>query len=148
MDIQGNEHTLFILLTTFFFHSPLSFCFSFFHVFSFLSISCIILKPSHIPFFSVSHLGHYWCHTLLYLLLWVIKLGFFNSYLHQQQNCTRNCIRTAISSLYSIYNALLNLPRLLLWQRNWSITTQSQLTFCRFSHSYSCDICQLFSGHH
>ena len=115
MDIQGNEHTLFILLTTFFFHSPLSFCFSFFHVFSFLSISCIILKPSHIPFFSVSHLGHYWCHTLLYLLLCVIKLGFFNSYLHQQQNCTRNCIRTAISSLYSIYNALLNLPRLLLW---------------------------------
>ena len=59
MDIQGNEHTLFILLTTFFLHSPLSFCFSFFHVFSFLSISCIILKPSHIPFFSVSHLGHY-----------------------------------------------------------------------------------------
>ena len=35
MDIQGNEHTLFILLTTFFFHSPLSFCFSFFLFFLF-----------------------------------------------------------------------------------------------------------------
>lgn len=52
MDIQGDEHTLFILLITFF-HSPLPFCFFFFHVFSFLSIPCIFLKPSHITFFSV-----------------------------------------------------------------------------------------------
>ena len=112
MDICVNEYTLPILSTAFF---------HLLHLFVYSCSFCSFLSPSSFQTLVIYFTSQYHIWAIISLiiswtcLLWVIKLGSFNSYLHtaswHTQNYTRNCISTAICSLYSIYNAWLNLPR-------------------------------------
>lgn len=119
------------------------------HLFVYSCSFCSVLSPSSfwtlVIYFSSQY--HIWAIISLIIswtcLPWVIKLDSFNPYLHtapwHSLNDTRNCICTAICSLYSIYNAGLNLPRFY-WSRETGWYQYRHDKLCRLSHSYPCDI--------